>query len=111
MTPTLTPSVDWLTTEALVAMLNASPCDFAVRTFLGSRMHIEVGDVRHLVIPVLSDTDAERLTALGAQAIAAKASRDSGEEDDSLEEIEAEVDAVVRHLYGIGRDASLWVVR
>ncbi len=107
-TPTIAPNVDWLPVEAVLALLNAPVVDFLLRTFLGSRMQIEIGDVRRLPIPVLSDRDAERLTDLGRRALLAKEALDRGEE---LPEIEAELDGFVRQLYGIARDADLWVVR
>lgn len=110
MAPTIRPAVEWLTPETLLALLNSSVLDFALRTFVGSRMHIEIGDIRRLPVPVLSDAKAARLHELGSQALAA---REAGSDDDGagLDEIEAELDAFVRGLYGIRRDAELWVVR
>jgi len=111
MAPTIRPMTDWLSTSALLALLNSSPLDFTLRTFLGSLMHIELGDIRHLPIPVLSDNDASRLDELGRRAVAAKSRLDHGEQGEPLPDIEVEVDGVVRDLYGIRRDAELWVVR
>ncbi len=109
--PVITPTESWLTAEALLALANASPLDFCIRTFLASRMNTHVGDLRRLPIPVLSDDQGERLTRLGRAAIEAKAAFDSGRSRDPLIEVEAEIDGVVRDLYGIRRDAALWVVR
>jgi hypothetical protein len=110
-TPLIVPNVDWLSVHALAALLNSSPLDFIVRTFLGSRMQIEIGDVRRLPIPVLSEAIADRLAELASQAVAAKEALDGGRPGESLAEIEAEIDSVVRELYGISLDAGLWVVR
>jgi hypothetical protein len=111
MAPTIRPAIDWLTLEALLALLNSSPLDFILRTFVGSRMHIEIGDIRRLPVPVLSDAAGEKLHAYGIEALKAKGA-DGGEgRDPALAEIEAELDAFVRDLYGIRRDADLWVVR
>lgn len=109
--PVVVPTVDWLSPESLLAILNARPLDFALRTFLASRMNTHVGDIRRLPIPALADRDAERLTHLGTRAIEAKAALDRREPGEPLDEIEAELDAYVRELYGIPRDADLWVVR
>ena len=111
MAPTIAPTADWLPIEALLALLNAPVLDYTLRTFLGSRMHIELGDIRRLPIPVLSNTDSDRLTDLGRQALLAKELLDCGEGGDELPDIEAELDAFVRELYGVPRDADLWVVR
>jgi hypothetical protein len=111
MAPTIRPIVDTLSVEALLSLLNAPVVDYILRTFLGSRMHIEIGDIRRLPIPVLSDRDAEYLTDLGRRALAAKEVLDRGDGGWELPEIEAELDGFVRRLYGIAPDADLWVVR
>ncbi len=111
-TPTVRATVNWLPIEALLALLNAPVLDFTLRTFLGSRMQIEIGDVRRLPIPVLSDEQAARLHDLGGRALAAKEALDRGAQAaEPLEEIEAELDAYTRSLYGVPRGADLWVVR
>jgi Eco57I restriction-modification methylase len=110
-TPTVRPTEDWLTAQALLALLNAPAIDFIARTLLGSLMQIEIGDIRRLPIPVLDDRSAERLTGLGVRAVAAKAALDRGESGESLGEIESELDGLVRELYGVPRGADLWVVR
>lgn len=112
-TPVVRPIVGWLSVGAALALLNAPVLEFILRTFLGSLMHIEIGDVRRLPIPVLSDKDAERLDSFGGEALAAKESLDSGDEGAAatLAAIESDLDAFVRSLYGIPRDAELWVVR
>lgn len=109
--PVIRPSVDWLSVEALLALLNTSPLDFLLRTFLCSRMNIHVGDLRRIPIPVLSDPEAQKLTDLGQAALREKEESDRGEGGSRLPEIEAELDAFVRDLYGIRHDADLWVVR
>jgi hypothetical protein len=108
--PTVAPTVDWLTANGLVALLNAPTVDFLVRTFLGSRMEIEVGDLRRIPIPVLREQHRRDLDALGARAIAGKVARDAGQSKD-MAAVEREIDVFVRGLYGIPRDADLWVVR
>ena len=110
-TPLIVPRVDWLSIHALAVLMNAAPADYIVRTLLGSRMQIEIGDIRRLPVPVLSDTLASRLDDLGGRAIMAKEALDHGEAGESLAEIETEVDRVTRDLYGIPADADLWVVR
>jgi hypothetical protein len=109
--PTVAPVVDWLSTSALLALLNAPVADFLVRTFLGSLMHVEIGDIRRLPIPVLSDLESECLNLLGDRAVAAKAASDGGLHGEPLAQIEIELDAYVRELYRVPRDAELWVVR
>jgi Eco57I restriction-modification methylase len=109
--PVIRPSEDWLPIRALLALLNAPVLDFALRTYLCSRMNIHVGDLRRLPVPVLRSAEAERLTDLGRSAIAAKEALDLGGRGNELPQIEAELDGVVRQLYGIRRDADLWVVR
>ncbi len=51
--PTVTTTADWITPLALLALLNAPVVDFLLRTFLGSRMHLEIGDMRRIPLPVL----------------------------------------------------------
>lgn len=110
MSPTVRPTVGWLTTYGLLALLNAPVIDFVVRTFVGTRMHVELGHLRRVPIPVLSPGQSRALDELGTRAIAAKLARDTGEATD-LDTIERQIDEYVRDLYGIARDADLWVVR
>ncbi|MGO9181010.1 MAG: hypothetical protein ACLQBX_14160 [Candidatus Limnocylindrales bacterium] len=110
-TPTIRPTVPWLTTEGLLALVNASALDFLLRTFLGSRMQLELGDVRRVPVPVLTQTQHAQLDLLGCRAVVAKAARDRGEAAESLDLIEAEIDGLARELYGIAPDVDLWVVR
>jgi hypothetical protein len=105
--PLVRPRVDWLTPTALLALLNSDVIDFLLRTFLGSRMHIEIGDVRRLPLPVLDAGDAAQLSELGREAVAAKSTGDGRQ----LSEIETEVNLFTRRLYGVDPDAELWVVR
>lgn len=74
-------------------------------------MHIELGDIRRIPIPVLGEAESRRLTDLGARALAAKQALDEGRAGESLSEIESEIDRIVRDLYGVDRHADLWVVR
>jgi hypothetical protein len=111
MAPTVTPTADWLSVEALLALLNADAVEFLLRTVLGSRMHIEIGDVRRVPVPVLGDRDADDLTGLGRAAVAAKERFDAGGPCEPLEEIEREINERVRALYGFARDDELWVMR
>jgi hypothetical protein len=110
-TPVVWPTAPWLSIEALLGLLNAGTVDFLLRTFLGSRLQIELGDIRRIPIPVLGHAESHRLTDLGARALAAKQALDEGRAGESLAEIEAEIDRLVRDLYGIDRHADLWVVR
>src|SRR5205807_1159048 len=103
-------TVDWLSIEALLALLNSSVLDFVLRTFLGSRMNNQIGEIRRLPIPVLSDRHAARLTDLGRRALVAKEALDRGEGGGELPEIESELDPFVRELYGVPPNADLWVV-
>ncbi len=108
--PTISPRVAWMTSGTLMALSNSEALDFLLRTFLGSRMHIEIGDVRRIPVPVLSDEQNWRLTELARRAIEEKGRVDAGEPS-HLAEIEAEIDAFVRDLYGVPLNADLWVVR
>lgn len=110
MAPLIRPRSGWMTPEALLAVLNSGPVDFLLRTFVGSLMHIEIGDVRRIPVPVLSNEQSRRLTELARRAIAEKRRADAGGPS-RLTEVEAEIDAFVRDLYGVPRDAELWVVR
>jgi hypothetical protein len=101
------PWVEWLSPLSLLALLNSDVIDFVVRTFLGSRMQIEVGDLRRLVVPVLSPAQKADLERFAERAIAAR----RGQSEEPLATIEAELNAYVRDLYGVPRTADLWVVR
>lgn len=108
--PFIRPIVPWLSTNVLLALLNAPVIDFILRTFLCSRMNVLIGDVRGIPLPVLSPEQIDQLSTLAESAIAEKLRDDSGEPN-RLTEIEAKVDAYVRDLYGVPQDAELWVVR
>jgi hypothetical protein len=108
--PTISPRAAWMTPRSLMALANSETLDFLLRTFLGSRMHIEIGDVRRIPVPVIPDDQNGRLTELARSAIEEKRRADAGGPS-RLAEVEAEIDAFVRDLYGVPRDADLWVVR
>lgn len=103
--------VTWLTPRALLALLNADTVDFLLRTFLGSRMNIHVGDLRHVPVPVLDDGERAELESLADRAIAARSVPGASHDGAALKDIEREVNRRVRALYGIDEKADLWVVR
>ncbi|MDE3111512.1 MAG: hypothetical protein KGK34_01060 [Chloroflexota bacterium] len=100
------PWIDWLSTEALLSLLNSDTVNFILRTFLASRMHIELGDLRRLIVPVLAVDQKAELERL--MRLATKARRDG---DRGLAEVERDLNAYVRKMYGIPRTSELWVVR
>jgi hypothetical protein len=100
------PWVGWLAPLSLLALLNSDVLDFILRTFLGSRMMIEVGDIRRLPIPVLSPQQGATLEDFASCAITARQRGDEG-----LIEVEDELNAFVRDIYRIPRTTELWVVR
>lgn len=95
--PVYVPLVRWLSPHGLLALLNAPVVEFALKTFLATRNHIEVGHVRRLPIPVLSASQSRRLTRLGKSAIKAAQT-----DPTSLPDVEAEIDSFTRELYGVG---------
>jgi hypothetical protein len=96
--PLYVPEVSWLTPYALLALLNSPVVEFALKTFLASRNHIEVGHVRRLPVPVLNKRQTGELDRLGGAAIAARRAGASVE----LADVEARLDAFTRELYGVG---------
>jgi len=110
MAPVIRPQVAWLSTSALLALLNAPTLDFILRTFLGSRMHVEIGDLRRLPIPVLTALQGDQLDDFGRRAVMAKKGDGVGR-GEPLAEIEREVDLYVRGLYGLSAKTDFWVVR
>jgi hypothetical protein len=113
MSPLLRPLpwIEWLSPQALLALLNSDVLDFILRTFLGSLMHIEVGDIRRLIVPVLAPDQKEALEAFANRATAAKRAQDGRGSGERLATVEDEMDVYVRALYGVPKDAELWVVR
>lgn len=94
--PVYIPQVSWLTSAGLLALLNAPVVEFALKTFLASRNHIEVGHIRRLPVPVLNATQTFELDQLGKTAVrAARASQAK------LGNIEARIDRFTRELYGV----------
>jgi len=108
--PFIRPTVDWLSRDSLMALLNAAIGDFVLRTFLSSRMNIHPGDIRRLPVPVLSAIQDKQLSDLAERAVGEKLAADRGRPS-RLADIEAEIDAYVRDLYGVSPEANLWVVR
>ena len=107
MAPTIRPQVDWLDTPGLLALMNADVLEFLVRTFLGSLMHFEIGDIRRVPLPVPSSAEAHALSQLGTAAVEATKADDRPQ----LAEIECQVNRLGRRLYGVPEEAELWVVR
>lgn len=105
--PTINVSVVWLDTLSLLALLNADAVEFIVRTFLGPMARIYIGDIRRVPVPVLAPEQSARLSALGREAVAAVQRGDRA----ALRAAEQTVDGFVRDLYGVPREADLWVVR
>ena len=110
-TPVLRPVIDWLTPASLLSILNAPVSDFIIRTFLGSRMQIDIGDIRRLPVPVLTADQQRHLAEMGERAVTAQQDRDRRRAAESLKVIERDVDLYVRDLYNFSVDADLWVVR
>lgn len=105
--PLYQPTAPWLSAESLCCLLFSDTVEFIVRTFLSSLMNIQVGDLRRVPLPVLTDEQDRHLTALCREAVSAKL----GQGTRPLAEVEAEVHSTVRGLYGIAEDANLWVPR
>lgn len=107
MAPTIAPTVSWLSPAVLMALLNADTVDYLVRTFLGSRMHVELGDIRRIPIPVLSPEQQSRLETLGNEAICAARAANRA----TIKRIECTINGEVRRLYDLSEEATLWVIR
>lgn len=105
--PVYQPKVPWLSAEALCAIIFSDTVDFILRTMLSSLMNIQVGDIRRIPIPVLSESQRDALESLTAEAVEAKSAGDS----EALAAVEKKVHLAVRRLYGVPEDADLWVVR
>jgi methylase of polypeptide subunit release factors len=100
-------TVDWLDEFVLVALLNAPVIEFALKTFLSSRNHLEVGHLRRLPIPFLEPSARSALGKIGRAAV--QAATDGGET--RLDAITDELDAFTRELYGIRPGAALALQR
>jgi hypothetical protein len=105
--PVYVPLVEWLDEESLLALLNSSLIEFAVKTFLASRNHIEVGHLRRLPVPVLAAEQRAALGEFGRAACDAAATGDA----ERVRTLEAALDEYVRELYGLSRTVTLEVVR
>jgi hypothetical protein len=103
--------IEWLSPLSLLALLNADVVEFMIRTFLASMMNLHVGDIRHLVIPVLTERQKQDLETLARRAVAAKQAADGGQSGERLTEVEGEIHRYVRDLYGVPQSADLWQVR
>lgn len=108
--PLIRPVVPWMSTDSLLALLNTSVVDFLLRTFLSSRMNIDIGDVRRIPVPILSNEQDEHLSGLARAATEAKSQADEGN-GQALANIEEEIDAYGSELYGVPANAEFWVVR
>ncbi len=108
--PFVRPTVEWLSRDSLMALLNSQVNDFIMRTFLGSRMNIQPGDIRRLPIPVLSGDQDDHLGDLAQRAVNEKRAGDEGDAA-QLVAVEEEIDSYVRTLYGVPPSADLWVTR
>ena len=106
-TPVIRSTVQWLDDYVLVALLNADSVEFILKTFLGSLMQIEVGDLRRIPIPVLDTTQSKTLSDFGRRATKLAVAKRGGE----LKTLEDELNRFVRGLYGIPTKAKLWVTR
>lgn len=105
--PVYVPIVGWLDEDSLLALLNSSLVEFAAKTFLASRNHIEVGHLRRFPVPVL-DSEQKGMLASFGQAGCEAATMDDRK---SLSDIEASLDEYVRKLYGVGDRVALEVIR
>lgn len=105
--PTITSSVPWIDAYGLLSLLNSDVVEFIVRTYLGSLMQLEIGDIRRVPVPVLNQKESRHLSHLGQQAVTAVKTGDREEQ----RRLEREVNAFVRGLYGVSAEAGLWVVR
>jgi hypothetical protein len=108
MAPTIASQCEWLSQRALLALLNAPILDFGLRTFLGSLMHIEIGDIRRLPIPVLTTEQGTALESLADRAIAAATDGSAGT---LAADLETELDELTRQFFGIDAATDLWVAR
>lgn len=105
--PVYVPIVEWLDEESLLALLNSSLIEFAVKTFLASRNHIEVGHMRRLPVPVLTVDQKAALSDFTREACGAVRDSDSA----LLRDVERALDEYVRALYGVSGSLTLEVVR
>ncbi|MGB8264802.1 MAG: hypothetical protein WCE44_00570 [Candidatus Velthaea sp.] len=106
-TPVIVSTAAWLDQYALLALLNSDSVEFILKTFLGSLMQIEIGDLRRIPVPVLSPDQSRKLSSFGKEAVKL-ASRDAAPE---LSALESDLNLFVRSLYGIPASAQLWVTR
>ncbi len=103
--PCYVPAAPWLSELSLLALLNSPVVEFALKTFLATRNHCELGHVLRLPVPVLpADLRAELERLAGAALAAAR----SGQ---APTEPERELDALTRELYGVGGSVALPVPR
>ena len=107
MAPTIRPRVPWLNAWSLLALLNSQPIEYVLRTFLGSLMHFEIGDIRRIPVPVLAQEQVHQLSELGRAAVQAVQQGDRSHQVT----IENAINDLVRQLYGIPAEEELWVAR
>ena len=106
-TPIIRSIVDWLDEYSLLALLNSDAVEFILKTFLGSLMQIEVGDLRRIPIPVLTAVQSKKLSEFGKRAVSLTLDNKTAE----VASLEQDLNTFVRGLYGISREANLWVTR
>ena len=105
--PVYVTRVDWLDDLSLVALLNAPVVEFAIKTFLATRNHLEVGHLRRLPIPVLPAQTSATLRAIASAFIAATQAGDAA----TVSELATELDETTRELYGVSTSLELPVRR
>ena len=105
--PVYVTRVGWLDDLSLVALLNAPVVEFAVKTFLATRNHLEVGHLRRLPIPVLDAQVGASLRAIASASIAATRAGETS----TVGDLAAELDETTRQLYGVSMNLELPVRR
>jgi hypothetical protein len=95
----------WLDSLSLLALLNAPILEFALKTFLGTRNHVELGHVCRLPVPILTSDELSELGSLAQRAIAATQSAEP------VDALQRDLDQLTRDLYKLSRRVSLSVVR
>jgi hypothetical protein len=105
--PVYATRVRWLDDLSLVAMLNAPIVEFAIKTFLATRNHLEVGHLRRLPMPVLDAQTGATLRRLASAFIAATRAGETS----IVSKLASELDETTRELYGVSMTLELPVRR